>query len=151
MRFPKKYGLRQTIADTLGIGGIFRALRTIPVMREVARDMEAVCPEAWLLTYPNPIAMVTGGVLHGSGIKAVGVCHSVQGCAWCLLRDLGMIDRVKKLQWKIAGINHQAWLLEITDGGRDLYPEIKCRAEAKNAAAKKPGAPKHMIWCVMKS
>ncbi|MBM3215578.1 alpha-glucosidase/alpha-galactosidase [Candidatus Poribacteria bacterium] len=140
---PKKYGLRQTIADTLGIGGIFRGLRTIPVCLAFARDMEAVCPDAWFLNYTNPMAMVTGGILLGSSIRAVGLCHSVQGCASGLLHHVGMLSQVEKLQWKIAGINHQAWLLEVTDGGKDLYPEIKRRAAEMNAAARKPGAKKH--------
>jgi len=140
---PKKYGLRQTIGDTLGIGGIFRALRTIPVMLDFARDMEAVCPSAWLLNYTNPMAMVTGALLRATGVRAVGLCHSVQGCAESLLRRLGMLAEVKALRWKIAGINHQAWLLEIYDGDRDLYPEIRRRAAEMNAAARRPGAPKH--------
>jgi len=127
---PKKYGLRQTIADTLGIGGIFRALRTIPVVLDFCRDMEAVCPDALLLNYVNPMAMITGAVLRGSSVRAVGLCHSVQGCARWLLRMVGLLDSVRKLRWKIAGINHQAWLLEIADGRRDLYPQIKRRAAA---------------------
>lgn len=139
---PKKYGLRQTIADTLGIGGIFRALRTIPVMLDFARDMERVCPDAWMLNYTNPMAMLTAAMWRGSFIRTVGLCHSVQSCAAGILSHLG-IGNVKKLQWKIAGINHQAWLLEITDGGRDLYPEIKRRALAKLEEARKEGAPKH--------
>lgn len=77
---PKKYGLRQTIADTLGIGGIFRALRTIPVLEEFARDMEEVCPDAWFLNYTNPMAMLTGFMQRYTGIKTVGLCHSVQCC-----------------------------------------------------------------------
>jgi len=140
---PKRYGLRQTIADTLGIGGIFRALRTIPVMLDFARDIEAVCPDAWFLTYVNPMAMVTGAMLLATGVKTVGLCHSVQGCARGLLRQVGMLDEVEKLQWNIAGINHQGWLLEITDGGRDLYPEIKRRAAERNAAARREGGEKH--------
>jgi len=140
---PKKYGLRQTIADTLGIGGIFRALRTIPVMLDFARDMEKVCPDAWMLNYTNPMAMITGAVLLGTPVKIVGLCHSVQGCAEGLLRHVGLWDQVKKLQWKIAGINHQGWLLEITDGGVDLYPEIKRRAAKMNEEARKKGAKKH--------
>jgi len=140
---PKKYGLRQTIGDTLGIGGIFRALRTIPIMLDFARDMEAVCPEAWMLNYTNPMAMITGAMLRGSSVKTVGLCHSVQGCAWWLLKQVGLIDSVKKLQWKIAGINHQGWLLEVTDGGKDLYPRIKRRAAKMNEDARKPGAKKH--------
>jgi len=140
---PKKYGLRQTIGDTLGIGGIFRALRTIPVMLEFARDIEAVCPDAWMLNYSNPMAMLTGAMLLATGVKAVGLCHSVQGCAAGLLRQVGMREQVEKLQWKIAGINHQGWLLEITDGGKDLYPEIKKRAAKMNADARRKGARKH--------
>ncbi len=90
--------------------------------------MRELCPDAWMLNYTNPMAMITGAVLHGSGVKAVGLCHSVQGCASSLVRRLGMQDEVEKLQWKVAGINHQGWLLEITDGGKDLYPELKRRA-----------------------
>ena len=140
---PKRYGLRQTIADTLGIGGIFRALRTIPVMLDFARDMEAVCPEAWMLNYSNPMAMLTGALLHATDVKVVGLCHSVQGCARGLLKRLGMLETVRKLRWKVAGINHQSWLLEVTDGRRDLYPEIKKRAEKMNRAARRKGAAKH--------
>jgi len=128
---PKKYGLRQTIGDTLGIGGIFRALRTIPVVLDFARDMEEVCPDAWFLNYTNPMAMITGAMLKATGIKTVGLCHSVQVCAPHLLRSLGMSE--ENIQWKIAGINHQAWLLEITRDGVDLYPEIKERALKKEA------------------
>ena len=124
---PKKYGLQQTIADTLGIGGIFRALRTIPVMMDFAHDMEEVCPDAWLLNYTNPMAMLTGAMLRYTGIKTVGLCHSVQVCAKTLLENVHM-DYDEHIQWKIAGINHMAWLLEIRRDGQDLYPEIKRRA-----------------------
>ena len=124
---PKKYGLRQTIADTLGIGGIFRALRTIPVMFGFAEDMEAVCPNALFLNYSNPMAMLTGAMLRGTKITTVGLCHSVQSCAEWLLYglDLPYDDTV---QWKIAGINHMGWLLEVSRDGVDLYPEIRRRA-----------------------
>ena len=127
---PKKYGLRQTIADTLGIGGIFRALRTIPVMLDFSRDMEEVCPDAWLLNYTNPMSMLTGAMLRANGVYSVGLCHSVQVCASGLLEGLGM-DYDESVQWKIAGINHMAWLLEISRDGQDLYPEIKRRAAAR--------------------
>lgn len=140
---PKKYGLRQTIGDTLGIGGIFRALRTIPVCLDFARDMEDVCPDTWFLNYVNPMAMITGAMLRGSSIRTVGLCHSVQVCAAGLLRRVGMFEGVEKLQWKVAGINHQAWLLEVTDDGRDLYPEIRRRAAEINRRARQPGADKH--------
>ncbi len=124
---PKKYGLEQTIADTLGVGGVFRALRTIPVMMDFARDMEEVCPNAWFLNYTNPMAMLTGAMLRFTKVKTVGLCHSVQICAPNLLGELGM-DYDDSVQTKIAGINHQAWLLECTRNGEDLYPEIKRRA-----------------------
>ncbi len=128
---PKKYGLRQTIADTLGVGGVFRALRTIPVMKDFADDIEAVCPDAWLLNYSNPMAMLTGYMQRETAVKTVGLCHSVQVCAGALLKDVGMEELdTPELQWKIAGINHQAWLLEISKDGVDLYPEIKKRAAA---------------------
>ena len=131
---PKKYGLRQTIADTLGIGGIMRALRTIPVMEDFARDMADVCPDAWLLNYTNPMAMLTGYMLRYTPVKTVGLCHSVQVCSETLLRNLGMEDRLEGRQERIAGINHMAWLLEIKDrAGKDLYPEIRERMGAKMA------------------
>lgn len=127
---PKKYGLRQTIADTIGIGGIFRVLRTVPVLREFAKDMEEVCPNAWFLNYTNPMASLTGYMLRATNIKTVGLCHSVQVCAKDLLKDLDMPE--DNIKWKIAGINHMAWLLEITRNGEDLYPEIKKRAALKS-------------------
>ena len=125
---PKKYGLRQTIADTLGIGGIFRTLRTIPVMEEFARDMEEVCPDAWFLNYTNPMAMLTGFMQRFTGVKTVGLCHSVQVCSRTLLSALE-IPFTEPLQEKIAGINHMAWLLSLKNGdGTDLYPLIRERA-----------------------
>ncbi|MCI6276321.1 MAG: alpha-glucosidase/alpha-galactosidase [Clostridium sp.] len=130
---PKKYGLKQTIADTLGIGGIMRGLRTIPVMRDFARDMEEVCPNAWFLNYTNPMAILTGYMQRYTNIKTVGLCHSVQVCSDHLLKALGMEDKLDGRKELIAGINHMAWLLEIYDKcGNDLYPEIKRRAEEKN-------------------
>ena len=126
---PKKYGLRQTIGDTLGIGGIFRALRTIPVMQDFADDMAAVCPDAWFLNYTNPMAMLSGAMQRYTAVKTVGLCHSVQVCARTLMRHAGM-EYDNSIQWKIAGINHQAWLLEISKNGEDLYPEIKRRCAA---------------------
>ena len=134
---PKKYGLRQTIADTLGIGGIMRALRTIPVMKDFADDMEEVCPDAWFLNYTNPMAMLTGYMQRYTDIKTVGLCHSVQVCSEKLLKDLGMEDRLEGRRELIAGINHMGWLLEIYDReGNDLYPEIRRRAAEKNASEK---------------
>ena len=134
---PKKYGLRQTIGDTLGIGGIFRALRTIKVMQEFANDMEEVCPNAWFLNYTNPMAILTGYMQRYTKVKTIGLCHSVQVCVPTLLESLAMDIKAEDTIYQIAGINHMAWLLNITDKeGNDLYPEIKRRAKEKNAGEK---------------
>ena len=134
---PKKYGLNQTIADTLGIGGIMRALRTIPVMKEFADDIEEVCPDAWFLNYTNPMAILTGYMQRYTKVKTIGLCHSVQVCAQAILNGVGMGDKLEGHSELIAGINHMAWLLEIKDkDGNDLYPEIKKRAKEKNATEK---------------
>ncbi len=125
---PKKYGLRQTIGDTLGIGGIFRALRTIYVLEDMAKVIKEVCPNALFINYTNPMAMVTGYLEKYLKIKTVGLCHSVQDCANLLLKTFKMDEYINNCTWKIAGINHQAWLLEIKDKeGNDLYPIIKAR------------------------
>ena len=131
---PKKYGLRQTIADTLGIGGIMRGLRTIPVMDAFAADMREVCPDALMLNYTNPMAILSGYMQRYTGIETVGLCHSVQVCSEMLLHDLDMADKLEGRKELIAGINHMAWLLDIRDkNGVDLYPEIKSRIDAKLA------------------
>ena len=137
---PKKYGLRQTIGDTLGIGGIFRGMRTIKVLKDFARDMEEVCPNAWFLNYTNPMAILTGFMLRHTGVKTVGLCHSVQVCVSHLIRNLGLTEKYGEgndLHSKIAGINHMAWLLELTDkDGNDIYPEFRRVAKEKNATEK---------------
>ena len=133
---PKKYGLRQTIADTLGIGGIMRGMRTIHVLKDFARDMEEVCPDAWFLNYTNPMAILTGYMLRYTKVKTIGLCHSVQVCTDELFRGLGM-DHDMIGSEIIAGINHMAWLLDIRDKeGNDLYPIIKEKAKAMNASEK---------------
>lgn len=134
---PKKYNLRQTIADTLGIGGIMRGLRTIPVLADFARDMEEVCPGALFLNYTNPMSILSGYMQRYTNIRTVGLCHSVQVCSEGLLKNLGMEDKLEGRRELIAGINHMAWLLDITDkDGNDLYPEIKKRAARKNSEEK---------------
>ncbi|KHF41481.1 alpha-glucosidase/alpha-galactosidase [Halalkalibacter okhensis] len=126
---PKKYGLRQTIADTIGIGGLFRSLRTIPVLFDFAKDMEEVCPDAWFLNYTNPMSSLTGAMLRHTNIKTIGLCHSVQICTDDLFKSLDMDPT--GIEERIAGINHMAWLLEVKKDGKDLYPEIKKRAKEK--------------------
>jgi alpha-galactosidase len=124
---PKKYGLRQTIADTLGIGGIMRALRTIPVLLDICADMEELCPEVTFLNYVNPMAMNCWAINRASKIKTVGLCHSVQGTAWQLARDIGL--PLEEINYICAGINHMAFYLRFerkTESGlEDLYPRIR--------------------------
>ncbi|HEY3291875.1 MAG TPA: alpha-glucosidase/alpha-galactosidase [Anaerolineae bacterium] len=120
---PKKYGLRQTIADTLGIGGIMRGLRTIPVLLSMCKDMEQLCPDVTFLQYVNPMAMNCWAISRASRIKTVGLCHSVQGTAEQLARDINVpIDDINYL---CAGINHMAFYLRFERNGQDLYPLIR--------------------------
>src|SRR6266705_104378 len=125
---PKRYGLQQTIGDTLGIGGIFRALRTIPVMLEMCRDMEEICPDVLFINYVNPMAMNTWAVSQATNIKTVGLCHSVQGTAQQLAYYMGKIP-LSELTYRCAGINHMAFYLELKYRGEDAYPLLREAAE----------------------
>lgn len=120
---PKRYGLRQTIGDTLGIGGIMRALRTIPVLRGMVQDLERVAPSALHLNYTNPMAMICMALNRTSHIRTVGLCHSVQGTAAELEVWLGI--PAGELEYTCAGINHMAFYQTLTHQGRDVYPELK--------------------------
>ena len=120
---PKKYGLRQTIADTLGIGGIMRGLRTIPVLLDMCYDMEVVCPDVTFLQYVNPMAMNCWAISRATTIKTVGLCHSVQGTAMQLARDIGV--PYDEINYVCAGINHMAFYLTFARDGVDLYPLIR--------------------------
>lgn len=131
---PKKYGLRQTIADTVGIGGIFRNLRTLPVLEQFAADIREVCPDVLFINYTNPMAVLTNYMSRHEGINTVGLCHSVQVCVPHLFESLGMDP--KGVRTRIAGINHMAWLLEASRDGVDLYPEIKKKAMEKQKDGK---------------
>ena len=136
-KIPNKYGLRQTIADTLGIGGIMRALRTIPVLADFARDIEEVCPDAWFLNYTNPMPFLCGFLQRYTAVKTVGLCHSVQACSYWLLKSLGLDHAIEGRKELIAGINHMGWLIEMKDKhGNDLYPEIRRLAKIKNETEK---------------
>jgi alpha-galactosidase len=124
---PKKYGLRQTIADTLGVGGIMRGLRTIPVLLEMCRDMEELCPDVTFLNYVNPMAMLCWAISRASKIKTVGLCHSVQGTAEQLAAHIGV--PIEEINYVCAGINHMAFYLQFerktADGVEDLYGRIR--------------------------
>lgn len=120
---PKRYRLRQTIADTLGVGGIMRGLRTIPVLLDVCGDLEEVSPDALLLNYVNPMAMLCWAVAERSSIRTVGLCHSVQGTARELARDLDLPP--EEIDYHVAGINHVAFFLRLEHRGEDLYPRLR--------------------------
>jgi alpha-galactosidase len=120
---PARYGLRYTINDTINVGGVMRGLRTIPIVLDIVRDMEDVCPDAWFLNYTNPMAMLVRAVAERSGIRTVGLCHSVFWTVDTLAGYLGIprdeIDHVS------AGVNHLAFLLRLEHRGRDLYPDLR--------------------------
>lgn len=125
---PKKYGLRQTIGDTMGVAGVFRGLRTIKVLEEMAEEIKEVCPDVLFLNYGNPMAILSGYINKYLGIKCVGLCHSVQYCVKGLLQTFKMEDKLEGHSSVIYGINHQAWLLDLKDkDGNDLYPIIKAK------------------------
>ncbi|MEW5817902.1 MAG: alpha-glucosidase/alpha-galactosidase, partial [Spirochaetota bacterium] len=123
IEIPKKYGIDINIGDTRGPAGIFRALRTIPVMLNICRDMERVCPSATLLNYTNPMAMLCKAMQAYTDIKVTGLCHSVQGTAAMLARWIGAEE--KDITYLCAGINHQAWFLKFERQGENAYPLIR--------------------------
>jgi alpha-galactosidase len=145
---PKKYGLRQTIADTLGIGGIMRGLRTIPVFLDICKDMEELCPEAMFLQYVNPMAMNTWAISRASKIKTVGLCHSVQGTAEGLAEDIGV--PYDEINYICAGINHMAFYLRFERDGQDLYPELRKVAEAKSYGRRYRDLADHVRYEVLR-
>ncbi len=120
---PKKYGLKQTIGDTLGIGGIFRGLRTIPIMVSFCHEIEELAPDAWLLNYTNPMAINTGAVLQQTKVKGVGLCHGIQGAHHWLSSCLGV--EPSELTFLAAGTNHCAWFMKLEHHGVDLYPKLR--------------------------
>ena len=126
---PERFGLHQTIADTIGIGGIFRGLRTFPVLAGIARDMAEVCPDAWLLNYTNPMAMNVS-YLHAVApeLKVLGLCHSVHWTVHDLCELVGV--PMDEVSWWSAGVNHQGWLLRWERDGQDLYPLLDARIAA---------------------
>lgn len=122
IEIPNKYGISQSVADTIGVGGVFRFLRTGPVQHQFFRDMEELCPDAWVLNHTNPMAMLSWLHLVDSSMKYVGLCHSVQGTTEQLARMINV--PYEDVNYWVAGINHQAWILEFMRGHEDLYPRI---------------------------
>jgi len=136
IEIPMKYGVDQCIGDTLGPGGVFRALRTIPVMVSIVKDMEKLCPKAYLLNYTNPMSMLCWAMYRESSVKLVGLCHDVQHTVRILSGLIGAEE--KDIEYRVAGINHQAWFLEFKWKGRDAYPLL--REKAKDVEAHKKEA-----------
>jgi alpha-galactosidase len=129
---PARYGLRQTIADTIGVGGIFRALRTFPALDRIGRAMAEVCPDAWLLNYTNPMAMNVWYLAAATPVrKVVGLCHSIYWTANDLAELVGV--PYEEVSYLAAGVNHQSWMLRFESGGEDLYPRLD------EAIARDPG------------
>jgi len=124
---PLKYGVDQCIGDTIGPGGIMKALRTVPPWLEILKDTEELCPEAYVLNYTNPMSIMMLATFRASKMKAVGLCHSVQGTSISLANYLEI--PYEEMEWKCAGINHMAWFTELTHQGKDMYPVLKRKAK----------------------
>jgi len=127
LEIPAKYGVKQAVGDTIGPGGVFYGLRHIPVLLDICHDMEELCPQAWLINYTNPMAMLCWAMNDHSHIKNVGLCHSVQGTAAELARYLGA--SIEEISYWVAGINHMAWFMELRWRGRDAYPLLREKFE----------------------
>ncbi|MCC7207828.1 MAG: alpha-glucosidase/alpha-galactosidase [Anaerolineae bacterium] len=124
---PLKYGIDQCIGDTIGPGGLFKGLRTIPIWLDILRDAAELCPDALVLNYTNPMNMLMLAAGRTSPMQAVGLCHSVQGTSHLLARRAGV--PYEEMAWECAGINHLAWFTKLEHQGRDLYPTLKAKAQ----------------------
>ncbi|MBW7459432.1 alpha-glucosidase/alpha-galactosidase, partial [Paenibacillus sepulcri] len=133
---PLKYGVKQCIGDTMGPGGLFKILRTVPAWLDILKDIEELCPEALILNYTNPMSAVTLSTVKAANIPVVGLCHSIQHTSRQLADYLEV--PYEELKWRAGGINHMSWFVELSRDGRDLYPELKERAEKPEFLAKDP-------------
>jgi alpha-galactosidase len=133
---PMKYGINQCIGDTIGPGGIFKALRTGPAWLDILKDAERLCPDALVLNYTNPMSILTLAALTGTSMRAVGLCHSVQGTSKQLASYLGV--PYEDLEWRCAGINHNAWFTELRYQGQDMYPSLRERSQSSEIYEKDP-------------
>jgi len=133
---PAEYGVEQSVADTLGVGGVFRTLRTAPEMIRICRDMEELCPKALMLNYTNPMAMLCWAMNAASRIRVVGLCHSVQGTSEQLARYIA--KPYAETRFWVGGINHMAWFLRFEWNGEDAYPLLRKAAEDPEIRAKDP-------------
>jgi alpha-galactosidase len=137
VEIPRRYGIDQTVGDTVGPGGVFRFLRSVPAYRDIAADARELCPEATFINYANPMAMATA-YLSALGLRTVGLCHSVQGTTRMLARTLGV--PYEEVSYRCAGINHQAWVLELRRGDEDLYPRLRTEMTVRHQVGRGAGA-----------
>ena len=133
---PMKYGINQCIGDTIGPGGIFKTLRTGPAWLDILHDAEELCPQAWILNYTNPMSILTLAALKGTAMRTVGLCHSVQGTSRQLASYLDV--PYEELEWRCAGINHNAWFTELRYHGQDMYPRLLQQAEKPETYERDP-------------
>ena len=133
MNIPKKYGIDQSVGDTVGPGGVFRFLRTAPVHLQFCRDMEELCPKALMLNYTNPMCMLTWMHSEATSIQNVGLCHSVQGTTRKLAQGINV--PYEEVSYLVAGINHQAWVLRLRRSGEDLYPQLRQAVDREESFA----------------
>ena len=143
---PLKYGVDQCIGDTLGPGGLFKGLRTIPIWLAILKDIERLCPEALVLNYTNPMSMLCLAAGRTSSLQIVGLCHSVQGSSQVLAGRAGI--PIEQIEWDCAGINHLAWFTKFRHNGKDLYPLLK--RKAREDLAGKPSNPEDVKDLVRK-
>jgi len=133
---PVEYGVEQSVADTVGVGGVFRTLRTAPEMLRICHDMEELCPNALLINYTNPMAMLCWAMNEGSDVDVVGLCHSVQGTSHQLASYLGKPR--EEMKFWVAGINHMSWFLQLDWNGQDAYPLLAAAYDEPEIRAKDP-------------
>ncbi|MBO7748341.1 alpha-galactosidase [Paenibacillus sp. MWE-103] len=133
---PLKYGVKQCIGDTMGPGGLFKILRTVPAWLDILKDIGELCPDAQILNYTNPMSAVTLATVKSADIPVVGLCHSIQNTSRQLADYLDV--PYGELKWRAGGINHMSWFVELSRDGKDLYPGLKAKAETPELLAKDP-------------
>ncbi len=133
---PLKYGINQCIGDTIGPGGIFKALRTGPAWLDILHDAEQLCPQAWVLNYTNPMSILTLAALTDTSMRTAGLCHSVQGTSKQLADYLEV--PYAELEWRCAGINHNAWFTQLSHNGQDMYPRLRERSRISEVYERDP-------------
>ena len=140
LEIPERHGIKQSVGDSVGPGGIMRALRNIPVLVDIARDMEAICPDAWLLNITNPMTTLCRGITHETNIKSVGLCHEIAGVQFTLSQLLD-VD-YEALEFELVGVNHLPIFTALRAGGDDLFPRFRrCSPIPTGSATRRSTCP----------